>query len=224
MKTRNRIKKAKDEASSLPQSNLYSTALLKSQIMEPSFKIEAKGAVLNVKKTKSDRTRTPGVVWDIRQTRDKDPPKDRGKLQIALKRALKKKQRNIQNILDEPLPPIPENSPQPPSTSPQASATHSGHSRKGFTLPPQPQAVNKSSYSRSRDPWSSKHPFKKAAHSNSRHSSCTSKESGMDYASDLLSECKITGDLQEESPESPFDLKYLRWSQKVSRITFSYYQ
>jgi len=196
--------------------------------MEPSFKIQARGAVLNLKKTpinaKFDRSRTPGVVWDIKQKEDKDPLKEREKQEFAFKRALKKKKQNIQNLLDEPLPPIYETPKLHSSRTSRSTATHSGRSRKGHSPSPLPKLVNKSSCSRNSSPWVSKNPTKTLSHRKSRHSLSTSEDSSS--CSTLHMDVEKTfgyEDIPDSTPEAPFELKYLRWSQNITRSTFSYY-
>ena len=204
--------------------------------MEATFKIEARSAILNVKRkfvaSEPSRAETPGVVWDIRQKRNRDPKEEKAKHQKVLMRVLKKKQQNIQSILDEPLPPIYER-PSHQSTATIAMpsnagfSTHFTYSHTDHTHSTLPQVLDKpSAYTRVTSPWSSNALPMICSNKYSRPSS-SSRDSCSDTTTESVShehwEKKHLRKPPIVSSEVPFELDYLRWSQKISRANFSYF-
>ena len=190
--------------------------------MNLAFKLEVKSVKVNHRPKLElpsilDKSPPHRVVWDIKQEKNIDPKKELAKQKKVLEKIAQKKKRNIQTLLDEPLPPIHE----------LTQSTKTEKQQKDKTSSPLPQIVNKlTPYSHTTSPWSLKKTSNRLLSPNT--SDCSSNEDWEEchtrsgHIKWKKSDSEVC--LSPKCPEVPFELKYLRWSQKISRINFSYFQ
>lgn len=165
------------------------------------------------------------IVWDIKQNCKNNTKDDLSKQRRAIKRALKKQDRCIWVLLDQPLPTIHESVDQPTFTksgdhlmSPSILCKSDHTSCQGYNKPSMYACATPAwghSTSATRD--STKHP---TASSSACTNSATMQTASV---STILGEKKKSRiDSSEIKSNVPFELEYLRWSQRLSRISFSY--